>query len=533
MIFLRKYTPALAAILLFTYYLVLAWLLHRNGYEHSESLFLAEKAKLLFQSRDNTLLILGTTFPSLVYLSTVAFSFFGYTFAPILASATFTTILFYCLLKDFSKSSIQQRVYLPMLILLFAFHPGLIYSGVSGRGIGIVLLFFYLLYRSLFSYYKRQTTFSLSMASIYLTCLIFCNFNFIWLLLALMPFVVLVSLEGIKQAKRGSLIIQYYESVNNVSQRRKLTNRTIAIYIIMFLLPLVAMYLFRLLCSVHAGNGTYFLTSQYSNWSITGSESIGNIYNAGLQSTNIKAQTQIIFQVYLLLLTPLLVFVFFIFKGKLYELLTLISPFFLIAILLLDNQVYLTIEYYLIFLVLALIGIYYYVGKKYATRSLYPIIMLLTIANIVAGIFYFKKSSDREEAIFFAAVKNASKLSPQRIVTEEKRMANYISSILPEKTTLRNKILIDDAAAYPIVAQMRKLNNVILPVNYEFITVAENPKVGIKYMCVAKDSNRLQSFTILNEYNLKRFSNSAGGINPTLMFETPNWAIYRLNNEVE
>ena len=426
----------------------------------------------------------------------------------------------------------QQRFYLPMLALLFVLHPGLIYSGVSGRGIAIVLLFFFLLFRSLFVYYKTQTTFSLSMGSIYLTCLIFCNFNFIWLVLALLPFVVLVSLDGLKQAKHGSPIIQYYESVNNRSQRRKLTNRTIAIYIILFLLPIGAMYLFKLLCQVHAGNGTYFLTSQYSNWAITGTESIGNIYNSGNQNTNILAQSQIVFQGYLLLLTPLLVLVFIIFKGRLYELLTLISPFILIAILLLENQVYLTVEYYLIFLVLALIGIYYYVGKKYTGRIMYPIIMAVAIVNIFAGIFYFKKTSDREEKLFFSAIKNASKTSSNRTITEEYRMATYIGTLIGDKPTIKNKILMDDAAAYPIIAQMRKLENVILPINHDFITVVENPKTEARYVCVARDSNRLQSFTVLNQYNLNKIAR-AQEIAPTMMFETKNWAIYRLNNNVE
>jgi hypothetical protein len=540
MLFLRKYIPSLLAILLLCYYLILSWILHRQGYEHSESLFLAEKARLLFETRDNTLLILGTTFPTLVYLSTIVFSVFGFPFAPVLASATFTSLLFYFLLRDFAKSNLQQRFFIPMLVLLFVFHPGLIFSGTSGRSIALVLIFFYLVFRSLFVYYKTQTTFSLSMASIYLTCLIFCNYNFVWLLLALVPFVVLVSLEGLKQAKMGSPIIQYYESVNNRSQRRKLTNRTIAIYIILFILPIGAVYLFKMLNQLHAGNGTYFLTSQYANWSITGTESLGSIFtgsdgdktiSSSFIGTNVLSQTQIVFQGYLLMLTPLLILVFVIFKGRLYELLTLIAPFILIAILLLDNQTYLTIEYYLIFLVLALIGIYYYTGKKYTSRKMYPIIMIVTLLNIFAGIFYFKKTSDREERLFFTAIKSASsKWQTERVVTEEYRMASYITNLMAiEKNTGNGKILMDDAAAYPIVAQMKKIgSNVILPVNNNFITVAENPRTEAKYICIAKSKNRLKSFTILNEYNLGRIKN-AEAIHSVMMFETENWAVYRLD----
>ena len=534
MVFLRKYVAVFLAILLLTYYLILSWILHRTGYEHSESLFLAEKARLLFESQNNTLLTLGTTFPTLIFLSTVVFSLFGYPFAPILASATFTTLLFFLLAQDFSKSHMQRRFFIPMLCLLFVFHPGLIYAGASGRGVAIQLLFFYLLFRSLFIYYKTQTTFSLSMASIYLTCLIFCNYNFIWLILAFLPFVLLISLEGLKQSKHGSPIVQYYESVNNRSLRRKLTLRTVAIYIILFILPLATVYLFRLLNSLHAGNATYFLNSQYANWAITGNNSLGSIFLEGSVGKNVLSQTQIIFQGYLLLLTPLLLYVFFIFKGRLYELLTLIAPFILIGVLLLDNQIYLTIEYYLIFLILALIGVYTYSGKKYPVRNMYPIIMLVTLINIYTGILYFQRTSDIQEKGFFTTLTSASKWNGERLYSEEYKMATYISNLMSRESQNpgKHKILMDDAAAYSIIAQMRTIgNNVILPIDNNFITVAENPITEAEYICIAKESNRLKSFTVLNSYNLKKIAEH-DALETTIMYETENWAVYRINKKL-
>jgi hypothetical protein len=525
MIFLRKYVPIFLALMLLSYYLVLSWVMHRNGFQHSEALFLAEKARILFDARDNTLLTLGTTFPSLVFLSAVVFSLFGFPFAPILASAFFTTLLFMLLLRDFSKSNLQGRFFIPMLCLLFVFHPGLIYTGISGRGIALVLLFFYLLFRNLFIYYKTQTTFSLSLASIFLTCLVFCNYNFIWLLLAFTPFVVLVSLEGLKTAaKSTSPITQYYDSVNNTSQRRKLANRTTAIYIILFVLPLSALFLFKLLNYVHAGDWSYFLNSQYSSWVVTGSETLGNIYSEGREGLNIMSQSHVVMQGYILLLTPMMILVFIMFKGKLYELLTLIAPFILVSILLLDNQRYLTVEYYLIFLILALIGTYYYVGKKFNTRIIYPIIMVVALINIYTGILYFKRTSDKEERLFFTSIKEASKWKPQRVITEEFRMAAYISSIANNN----NKVLMDDAAAYSIVAQMRSLKSIILPVNKNFLTISENPTLEAKYICIAKDNNKLKSFTVLNSFNLKRIENTQGTL-PKIMFETENWALYRID----
>ncbi|MBS1578678.1 MAG: hypothetical protein JST29_03420 [Bacteroidetes bacterium] len=526
MSFLKKYISIFLGLFMLVYYILIAWIIHRTGYEHSEALFHAEKIKLLFEADENTLLTIGTTFPSIVFLSSVVFTPFGYPFAPVLASIVFTSLLFYMLVNDFSKSNLPRRVFLPMLLLLFIFHPGILYAAASGRGVAAIMLFFYLVFRSLFRYYQTQTSFYLSMASIYLTCLVFCDFNFIWLLFAFFPFIFLVSLDGLKINREQPPIIQYFETLNNRSQRRKLVNRTVAIYIIIFLLPFGALFLFRTLNYYHAGDATYFLTSQYANWHVTGSESIGSLIASKYIDHMVIEQHQMIYQVYVLLLTPLLILVFFLYKGNLYELFTVLAPFILMAVVLIDVQKYITIEYYLIFLVLALISLCYYAGKKYKSKILYPIIMAVALLNIFTGIYYFKKTVDREEVSFFATLKNVKQWKEERANSEEYVLAAYISDITDET----HKILMDDAAAYKVMAHLRSLKPVIMPVNNNFITIAENPKAGARFLCVAKDNNLLKSFTVLNEYNRTLMENRRQ-LSTKLMFETKNWAIYKVLND--
>jgi len=520
--FIKKYVSIFITLSLLVYYIIVAWMLHRTGYEHSEAMFIAEKVKLLFETNDNGLLILGTTFPTLVFLSSIVFTPFGYPFAPILSSIVFTTILFSLLMSDFSKSKLPARIYFPMLLLLFMFHPGIVYAATTGRGVAAILLFFYLVFRSLFRYYQSQTSFYLSMSSIYLSCLVFCDYNFIWLLLAFLPFIFLVSLDGLKVHKNQPTVLQYFEALNNRSQRRKLANRTLAIYVVVFLLPVGAVYLFKTLNFYHAGDATYFLTSQYANWHVTGNESIGSLVSYG-NIDNVVQQNHIVLQIYMLLLSPLLILVFFIFKGSLYELFTLFAPFIFISILLITNQVYVTIEYYLIFLVLSFLGLIYYFGKKYQPKHLYPILMLVTIANVFTGIFYFKHSSDKEEVLFFASIKKFSSWKDERKNSEEYQLAAYISNISNE----HQKIIMDDASAYKIMAHLRSLKSVVLPSNGNFITIVENPKLGARYICIAKINNRLRGYTVLNDYNI-RIMELSHQFKPLLMFETENWAIYKI-----
>jgi len=520
--FLRKYSSIYCSIILLGYYIFLSWLLHRTGYEHSEAMFLAEKVKLLFEAHDNTLLTLGTTFPTLTFLSNIIFVPFGYPFAPILASTSFTVLLCFMLLLDFESSKIPRRVFIPMIAILFLFHPGLIYSAISGRGVAAVIFFSYMLFRSIFKFYAAQTTYYLSVSSIFLACLVFCDYNFIWMLLAFFPFIFLIALAGLKHSKEHPVVIQYFEALNFRSLRRKLVDRTIALYIMIFLLPVTVLFIYKLLNFIHAGNSSYFLTSQYANWHVVGNEYIGNILRSG-KSENVNFQSQIVFHFFVVALTPMFLLVFFIFKGKMYELFTLFVPLILLSVLLLENQSYITIEYYLIFLVFGLLGVCYYAGKKFNVKYLYPVVIIVAVLNVFTGIYYFKHTGDKEEQVFYDSFLKMKKVTTVRSTSEEYDLASYISNIVDNT----HKILMDDAAAFRIMVHMRSLKPVVMPVDNNYITIAENPKLGVRYICIAKKNNPLRNFTVWNDYDFHQME-LRQQFKSVIMFETENWAIYKV-----
>jgi hypothetical protein len=164
---------------------------------------------------------------------------------------------------------------------------------------------------------------------------------------------------------------------------------------------------------------------------------------------------------------------------------------------------------------LALTGICFYAGKKYQTKLIYPIVMAVTIVNIYTGIFYFEHSADREESAFFVSLKKMSKTrNDPRVISEEYQLAAYISDIT-------------DEAAYQIMAHIRSLKSVVMPVNNSFITIVENPKLSTRFICVAKANNRLRSFTVLNDYNIHQMEFKKAFF-PIIMFETEHWAIYKI-----
>lgn len=512
----------IASLLLVVYYLVVAWVLFRSGFEHTERLFYAEKLKLLFEFKENTLLTLGTTYPTTVFLSAIVFAPFGYLFAPVAASIVMMTLLFFFMASDLEKTDLPPKTMQTCLLLLFLFNWEFVFAAISGRNIAAIMLFFYLLFRSLFYYYRNQTTYYLSLASIYLTCLVFTEINFIWMLLSFFPFIVLVSIEGIKVSKTDLPVFQYYQALNNRSLRRKLANRTLSLYLVLFLLPLGAVYLFRTLNNAHAGDPTYFLTSQYANWRVTGSTSLTTVLEM-VKGANIAKQTQIVFQVFVAMLSPIFILSLLIFRGKLYELFTIITPLIFFSIILIDTRIYLTVEYYVIVTVMGIAALGFYSTKKRFKKLTAPALYIATALTIYGSYYYFSETNDVEEQQFFVSASQTSNWFHPRSQTEIQKLAEYIAAI----KSPQRPVLIDDASAYGIVAYLPDLTGLVMPLQKSFVTVIENPTLTVQYMVIAKRNNRLHNYTVMNAYNLGIMRERLQ-IQPSRVFETENWVVYNI-----
>lgn len=516
----QKLIIRILGLLMLLFYIKLAFLLNNAGIEHSEALFLGEKAKLLFETDANVLQLLGTTYPNIIYFGTLLFSWIDYDIAPVILSCCFTALLYFLLLRDTILFGTQKKILVIALTILFVIHPGILFTAVSGRSVAGILLFFFLLYKSIFRYYRTGISYYLSMASIYFMGLIFCNYQFIWLIVTFLPFMVLISLDGLKTIKDEPPIIQYYQVVNNRSLRRKLIQRTIALCIIIFLLPVGAFFLFGMLNRYHAGSFTYFMESPYANWFVGAGTSLLTLDNTG----TFQLQSQFVLQVYVLFISPVFVLALFYLKGAMFELMTAISPLLLLFILLIITPSYLTIEYYLIFLVLAFVLLPYWKhGKQQLQQKI--TFCILVVLNIITGFLYFSTTRDREEKFYATNIYRIFKDQKRVTKTETEEIATFISSSIP----VTEKILIDDAAAYGIVAKLSTIKNIILPVQKKFLRTTEDPFEEATYLLIAKAGNPLSNTSILNTF----YISALGKKYPyaiSLAYQSDNWMIYRLRH---
>jgi hypothetical protein len=239
---------------------------------------------------------------------------------------------------------------------------------------------------------------------------------------------------------------------------------------------------------------------------------------------NFLFQSQIAVQGFILFLMPLYVAALVMFRGKLYELFTILAMLFYYSMLLLDYKYNLTLGYYLLFIPIALVTICHYGTSKYGVKTASWIFGVATLMTIGMGFYFFQHTNNDEEYQFEIEMQGIyDNWKGPRNLSESQLVAEYIKSIVSDK----RKMLLDDASAYGIVVHLGSLNGLIMPQQKSFVTIVENPTIAVKYMLIAKRENLTHNLTVLNAYNLQQMIVNKN-LKTLLMFQSKNWAIYQV-----
>ncbi|PJJ80445.1 hypothetical protein [Mucilaginibacter auburnensis] len=504
--------------LLAIYYLVCGYVLSDMGYSNLESVFYVEKVRIIFEGIGYKLKVMGLTSPIIPFFATFAFTVIDPLLAPVIASCLGTAVLFYMIAGEITKR-LKDDFYLFLLLAVFLFHPGLLYTACSGKSIYLVLIFFYLFFVNLFRYYTSNTTFHVSIASICLVILLFCDYKFIWLTLFFIPLVFSISIQSLNLAEKES-IFRMTMSFNSPSLRRKLINKTFALYIILFVLPIASIVCYKLLNLTNANDVDYFLQSPYSTWTV-----LADRLNYDLTAMNPGAdntEVSLLITAKIIAFCPLIVVMMFFFRNKVYQVLTLLTPFAFVEFLHLKyDKTPIAYQYYLIFLVLAILCIIIK-GANIKQQLIFKVALgFIMLLQCYTGYYFLKNSSSDEERKFIAAFIDR-KLDEEK-ADEDRNMANYING-LPENT----RVLVDDAVAYKIVAYTDNIKGLILPYQDNYVGAVESPGDYAQYILVTSPKNLMAGYTLLSsKYPPLLYQTANNYATLQKVHETPNWVLYR------
>jgi hypothetical protein len=505
-------------LVLTIYYLFCALYLNNIGYYNQESLFYIEKAKVVFEGVGDRLKVMGLTAPIFPFYATFIFTIINYNLAPIMASAVGTALLFNVMANTLMKR-VKDDFYLMLLLLIFLLHPGILYMACSGKSMYLQLIFFFMFYLNIFKFYTSNTTFHVSIASICLVVLVFCDYKFIWLTLFFLPLVLSISIQSLNLSEKES-IFRLFTSFNNPSLRRKLINKTFALYIIIFILPLVSVLIYKMLNLTHAADLNYFIDSPYATWSVL-AEKID--YNILLDTSahHKLPEASIIISLRVILFCPLILIAIYLFRQKTYQILTLVTPFAFVEFLRIKyDKVYLTHEYYLMFLILALLCVIFRATTVKNQTGFKIMLALVMVLQLYTGWAFLDRSYIKEESNFINVLLKKEVPNGQQ---ENEDMANYINGLPGNQT-----VMMDDAVAYPIAAFVNHVNSLVMPYQANFLSAVEAPGKYVNYVLVASDKNPANGYTQLTPKYLQILRNADNRFFLDKKFETDNWILYKI-----
>ncbi|WPU93455.1 hypothetical protein SNE25_29475 [Mucilaginibacter sabulilitoris] len=504
-------------LILGIYYLVIGIYLNHLGYYNRESIFYIEKTKIVFEGLGNRIKVMGLTSPLLPFYTTFIFNAINSYLAPVIASAIGTAVLFYIIARALINR-IDDDFYLYLVLLLFFLHPGLLYAAASGKAIYMVLIFFFLFFFNLLKFYRSNTTFHVSLASICLVILIFCDYKFIWLTLFFVPLVLAITLQSLNLGEKES-IFRLFLSFNSPSLRRKLINKTFAIYIILFILPVASVICYKLLNLTHANDLNYFIESPYATWNV-----LVDKLNYDIMTTSANYQLpelSIMVSIRVICFCPLILIAIYLFRESTYQALTILTPFAFIEFLHIKyDKLFLNYQYYLIFLIMALLCLVFKaqtVKKQYVFKLILGFVILL---QLYTGYIFLYKSLITDEKKFITTL---TTLVPNTDQSENMELADVINN-LPKDS----HILMDDAVSYPIAAFTHDITKLTLPYQDLFLSAIETPYRYDDYILIATAKNPFTGYTQLNNRYIPLIRIVNSGVNYQRVYETDNWILYRI-----
>lgn len=507
--------------LLAIYYLVCGYVLSDLGYGNLEAVFYVEKVRIIFEGIGYKLKVIGLTSPIIPFFATFAFSAIDPMLAPVIASCIGTAILFYIFAREVTKR-FKDDFYLFLLLAVFLFHPGLLYTACSGKSIYLVLIFFYLFFANLFRYYTSNTTFHVSISSICLVVLLFCDYKFIWLTLFFLPLIFLISIQSLNLAEKES-IFRMAISFNNPSLRRKLINKTFSLYIILFILPVASIICYKLLNLTNADDVDYFLQSPYATWTI-----LSDRLNYDFVKMDVSGNGEdlsLFITAKIVAFCPLILLMMYFFRDKVYQVLTLVTPFAFVEFLHLKyEKIPLAYQYYLVFLVLAILCMIIKGAKIKQQRHFKVALGVIMFFQCYTGYYFLKNSSSNEERIFITTlIENKSDVERS---DNEREVANYLNG-LPESA----RVLVDDAVAYKIVAYTHHFKGLVMPYQDNYLGAVESPGGHADYILIASPTNLMAGYTLLSsKYPPVTLEQAQYYSNLKKVYQNNNWVLYRFLN---
>jgi hypothetical protein len=464
------------ASLVFLYYLTLGMTFQNNGYLHPEGIFLIEKALLALKGNPPRLENIGLIYPPLPFFFTFPFIIsVNPIIAPVFASAFGMAVLCAVLMYRVLKRNLSF-VFVFYLLMILTTNPLVLYSATSGGSSYLYVLFITIFFAFIFEYYERNVSFYLAVAGISLGILALIRYEIVFILVfwTLANFILAVETT----LEPGVSYKNFYRLLRELpAYRQTFFRRVMAVYLMIFIPPIVSAVSWMYLNWIFTSNPFHFLSSPYSYFRTLRTFVLYNPILLEVRDNFFKSLIYILMEVFIS--APTFLIIFLLFGHRLFFILALTSPVISLFISSFLGISLLNVDFFVPFVFLSFLVLVYACEQKKTLRKaiILPLFGIVLMISSFTGYYKLKNSNYPEEKIFARILLGGN---ADGIFEDEKKVAEFLKMYADSNDV----ILFDDADGYPIVVFYGYPKNIVLPYQYEFSSVVERPEVYADFIVV-------------------------------------------------
>ncbi|KPP94755.1 MAG: hypothetical protein HLUCCA01_08850 [Bacteroidetes bacterium HLUCCA01] len=512
-------TGSILAMVLAAVYVNLGWWMQQEGFFSSEALFYVAKADMFYSGIVPRLAVFGVTFPLLPFQAVLVLFPLTGLFTPVVASALGMAFLFRFLWSVAEKRGMEWGWKLGLLVIFLA-NPGFLYAAMSGQSIYLLLIFFSGFLYYMLTYLDEPSTFSIAMAGVFYTGIIFVQFSYVWIFVFILPVLLLISLRGVEvESVRNQLTL---EILFDDSYRRNLfVRKVLATSFLLLILPAGALALYMYYNHLFAGYSMFFLNSASVNAELISSRSIESV--PGIQQYYFFSLSNLDFALLLLTAVPFATLLLITSLKDPLKVYILSIPL-LIVFFHLSRENIAIVNMPLFMLVgISVITAAPMMQQQYVSRrNIGRIFLLLSLLSVYFNYTYMASSTHTSEREFVQVALGGG-VSGTTLADQE--VARWLRS----HTGTDKRVMADDATTYRVIAFHGRSEEFVLPMENDFITYLSNPEMA-SYILVPAAENMFRRFDLL--YNqLSAVQDGALSGAYTEVFRNDAWVVFATNSE--
>ncbi len=476
----KIYSILLIGFILSIYYIGVGFYQQSLGFQFLEPLFLSDRLQLLFTNEVKTLELFYFTYPSLTQLLAIPVGIIDPLKAPFITSGIAIGFFAAHIIVELFRKRLKTVSVLVSIYFLCS--PVILSIAISGTSLYLYLILYYLLFNFLFRYTRDYTSYNFVMIGLCLTLFALLDYQFLWIIIFLIPIIFLFSLFNVPGIQKSYVGI-FEELTQNRITTRELLNKSLSTLLVILFTPIISFGFFLIINYWFTGDFMFFADAQTTSWD---NQPVVQAIFYGLDRIDLFVfdSWKYTLTACLLLSAPFLLSFLVGRKKLLFQLILSLVPIWILYKLNSNPLERLSLEDLIIINAAGIAGFIHLFQTPLlqvfrSSKTVYVTSFGLLVLCLTSEYFYFENSENPREQNMLAFLKQ----EPPRNTSAVDEIAHYLKHRIPKNA----RVLADNTLSYAVSALTREEVTYVDQFADSYYTALQAPHIHADYILIANE----------------------------------------------